>query len=77
MSREADTRLDKFGFPAFPAGARREIYIPSAFGVAPLKRSELSQALIDGAAVFCWLILICAGAVAVFGSFAVCLFVRL
>jgi hypothetical protein len=65
MSREADTRLDKFGFPAFPAGARREIYIPSAFGEPPLKRSKLAQALIDIACVFVGLLLLCATAASI------------
>jgi hypothetical protein len=81
MSREADTRLDGFSFPAFPAGARREIYIPSESDlvarVSPLKRGQVAQALIDCACVLIWIVLGSAGLIAVGGSFFCLLFVDL
>jgi hypothetical protein len=75
MSRQFGLRGYNTELPAFPAGARREIYIPSDFGIAPLKRSKLSQAVIDCLTVLAWLLLGSAGVIAVVGSFAACFFI--
>lgn len=56
MSRKAGERGTIASLPAFPAGARREIYIPSQSILVdsepPFERGKITQAAIDIFAVF-------------------------